>query len=43
MAKAEIAKKLVTRNPALLLPTNKDQLCEEINLIYSREVVGVPF
>jgi hypothetical protein len=34
---AEIAKKLVDKEPALLLLTNKDKLRKEIDIIYDRE------
>jgi hypothetical protein len=34
---AEIAKKLTEKDPTLLLPTNKDKLCKEIDTIYDRE------
>ena len=37
MLKAEIAKKLVEKDPALQLPTNKDKLLNEIEAIYDRE------
>jgi hypothetical protein len=35
--RAEIAKKLADKDPALLLPTNKDKLRKEIDTIYDRE------
>ena len=34
---AEIAKKLTEKDPALLLPTNKDKLRTEIHTVYDRE------
>jgi len=37
MLKAEIAKKLVEIDPALLLPINKDKLRDEIESIYNRD------
>jgi len=37
MIEAEIAKKLVEKDPALLLPTNKDKLHNEMREIYDRE------
>jgi hypothetical protein len=37
MIRAEIAKKLVDKEPALLLLTNKDKLRKEIDTIYDRE------
>jgi hypothetical protein len=37
MIEAEIAKKLVEKDPALLLPTNKDKLLNEMEAIYMRE------
>jgi hypothetical protein len=37
MIKAEIAKKLADKEPALLLLTNKDELRKEIDTIYDRE------
>ena len=43
MDKAEIAKKLVEKDPPLLLPINYDRLRREINLVYDREVLGTPF
>ena len=37
MIKADVAKELVKKNPALLLPTNKDKLLSEIELVYDGE------
>jgi hypothetical protein len=37
MIEAEIAKKLIENDPALLLPINKDKLRNEIKSIYDRE------
>jgi hypothetical protein len=37
MIQAEIAKKLVENDPALLLPINKDKLRNEIESIWDRE------
>jgi hypothetical protein len=37
MIEAEIAKKLVEKDPELLLPTNKDKLLNEMETIYDRE------
>jgi hypothetical protein len=36
MIKAKIAKKLADKDPALLLPTNKDKLRKEIDTIFDR-------
>jgi hypothetical protein len=40
MLKAEIAKKLVEKDPALLLPINDDRFRKEIDLVYSSEVMS---
>jgi hypothetical protein len=37
MIQAEIAKELVEKDPALLLPENKDKLRSEVDTIYDRE------
>jgi hypothetical protein len=37
MIEAEIAKKLVEKDPSLLLPTNKDKLLNEMRAIHERE------
>jgi hypothetical protein len=39
---AEIAKTLVEKNPSLLLPINKDKLCNEVRSIYDRDEDDLP-
>jgi hypothetical protein len=40
MERAEIAKELVAKNPALLLPKNEDRLHNEVNTIFDRRPWG---